>query len=1288
MITVNEFRGTERFALEKVLGAGSSGTVYQAFDKVRGEKVALKTLKNIDPVEIYRFKNEFRVLADVTHRNLVKLYDLLNDGENWFFTMELVESGTFLEHVRLAKGEHLTDDNPTETACYRTLSDGDPDTDTPTQVLEPPPQTEEIPGLAPPGPVIEYPVSEYNRLVDSLHQLVEGLMHLHRAGKLHCDIKPRNVLVNPDGRVVILDLGVARDLYSSRLYASIKEDVSGTPAYMSPEQARGQDIGPASDWYSVGVMLYEALTGFLPFRGNIMRVIYDKQRLDPRPPSETLADIPTELDELCHGLLSRDPAQRPDGTAILRALGKALPENRQNLMARDTTWRNRFLYREDSMNALGRAFQRACSGKTSALMLHGAGGMGKTSIVARFLEQLAEKNEDLILLNGRVYQRESVPYKALDSLVDVLSAYLKQLPPKEARALIPADVLVLTRLFPVLGRVHAIANADRGVLSIPDSREQRRRAFTAWRELFRNLGRRGKVVLFIDDLQWGDRDSALLLNELLRPPSPPRMLFIGCYPTQSAATSPMLHNLLSAESLGDDAVMEEVVVGELRRDEAETMALWLLGEDEPYAQEIARTLARESGGCPFLIEALARYARTIAMDDTDSAGHLNLALGSATVEKVIAYQLNRVSVDARRLMALISLAGQPVDPEALGQAAELSSTREALSALHVHRLIRTRHSREGEMVECYHNRVREAVLSQMSEKVRRGAHLILAQALQTSAASRPETLANHFRDAGDARRASELTVKAANQAAEALAFDRAAQLYRMALDLETVGSRRRPGLRTKLAEALANAGRGFEAGNAYLEAAGTAASGESLELRRRAAEQYLVSGHVDKGLTMAAEVLRSIGMEFAQTPRKALVSLLLRRIRLKFRGVKFAERAADTIPPEHLIRIDTCWSMAVGLGMADTIRGMDFSTRHLLLALDSGEPYRVGRALAIEAGYSATAGSKAKKRTESLLLTAGELVERVNNPHAHGLVRMIGGVSAFLEGRWRAARERCGRAEQILRDQCTGVTWEVDTAVQFLMRALIFLGEFRLLAERYPALLKDNRERGDLYAEINLMTCVSWLVHLIEDRPVYALSDLEGALKRWSQQGFHLQHYWIMSGRAAIDMYNGDGGRAWDRIQEPWAQLERSMLLRIQFTRLEARHLRARCALAALSEEQQGTRRFKMLVGVVKDEIRAISKEDLNWSNPLANLLNAGLACVTGDKDKSLKLLARAVPGFENADMALYRAAAVHRRGKLMGESGRNMVLEAEALMTAQRIKCPDRMTDVLAPGFPEAEPA
>jgi serine/threonine protein kinase len=306
------------------LGRGGMGIVYRAFDEKRCATVALKALKRADPAAIFRFKQEFRSLADVSHPNLVALHELTADGPNWFFTMELVEGVDFLSFVRCgtdrpAPGpetkQYLGPPSPPSEGGLKLTHDVVSDTET-FDVK----RVNEGHGVRPHRGFGLSP-AVLARLRIALLQLAEGIAVLHEAGKLHRDLKPSNVLVTRQGRVVILDFGIAADLGASGVHESLLPYVLGTSAYMAPEQAAGLPVSPASDWYSLGSMLYEVLTGNTPFLGRTHEVLIEKQRFEPPAPSELAPGLPDDLSALCVDLLRRDPEARPTGRDVLRRLG-------------------------------------------------------------------------------------------------------------------------------------------------------------------------------------------------------------------------------------------------------------------------------------------------------------------------------------------------------------------------------------------------------------------------------------------------------------------------------------------------------------------------------------------------------------------------------------------------------------------------------------------------------------------------------------------------------------------------------------------------------------------------------------------------------------------------------------------------------------------------------------------------------------------------------------------------------------------------------------------------------
>jgi hypothetical protein len=1210
------------YNLVRELGRGGMGVVYKAYDRQRRHLVALKTMQGVEPSALYRFKAEFRSLAGLTHPNLVTLYELVAEGGLWFFTMELLEGASFLAHVRSAG----------QTA-----------------------------GLTPP---------QFGRLRDTLRQLAAGVHALHQAGKLHRDIKPGNVLVTRQGRVVLLDFGLAADLDRSGQHLSLRPHLLGTVAYMAPEQAACRPVSPASDWYAFGAMLYEALTGRPPFDGTLLEVLRKKRDLDPPAPASLVQGAPDDLLALCGDLLRRDPRQRPSGDDVLRRLGAGPAPAAGMTAAAEVP----LIGRARHLEALGAAFHACRQGRAVRLYVHGCSGVGKTALVQRFLDGLTGRGEAVVLA-GRCYEQESVPYKALDSLVDSLSRYLEALPLPEARALLPRDIGALAQVFPVLRRLEAVASAPVRGGAVSGPHETRRRGLAALRELLGRLSDRRPLVLFIDDLQWGDLDSAALLLDLLRPPGPLPLLFLGCYRSEDAAGSPCLLALLEAREPGEAVERGELAVGPLTPPERRELALALLASRGPAAQARADVIARESDGNPFFIHELVQYLEAGGAQAGEGPA------GDVTLHEVLWGRVRRLPEGARRLLEVVAVAGRPLRPEDACRAAGVAAEQGvALACLRAGRLLRGVGRPESLEIETYHDRIREALVTGLAPAALREHHRRLALVLEAVRRSDPEALAVHFREAGEPGRAGTYYALAAAQAAEALAFDRAAKLYRLALELQAPPGVEGSRLRARLADALAHAGRGAESAREYLRAADSAGAAEALDLRRHAALQLLSSGHVDDGLAALRAILRAVGMKVPETPRRALWSLAWQRLRLRWRGLGFRRRDVGQVGAGELRRLEICRSAAVGLSMVDPLKGAYFQARYLLLALRTGEPQHLVQALAMEAAHASVGGGFSRRRTDAVLRAAESLARQLGRPYPAALVALAQGIADALEGRWQSALSLCDHAEGIFRTHCTGVMWELSTAQRFALWPLMFLGEVAEIGRRLPALIQEARERNDLYAVTNLSLVIRTFVRLAGDEPERARRELRQVIDEWSQQGFHVQHMNRLFDEAQIDLYQGERRAAWERVTGQWPALARSHLLRVQQVRVFLLHLRARAALAA-APAAAGPR---PLLRAAERDARLLRRERIAWAEALAQLVSAGVAVARQDSGGARRLLEDAAGRLEAAGLRLHAAAARRRLGEQVGGSdGHRLVEQADAWMRGQGVRRPDRMTALLAPGRP-----
>ena len=1262
--------------MKDCLGSGGFGVVFDVFDAEAQARVALKWLRNSDASTIARFKREFRSLADLSHPNLVRFRELITVAGEWFFTMDLVVGVELLRHVRPASplepesfsrantsmvdSEHPAGVNGTNgvsgasaigTSTGSTGSDNSSSLGSTVALSRQPsirPGALPSSGMAGDDTKLEgRPLcgADLRRLRLTLEQLGGGLDAIHAAGMLHRDVKPSNVLVSREGRVVLLDFGLVTSVGDDGVALTNTGKIVGTPAYMSPEQAMGMPLTPSSDWYAVGVILYQALTGQLPFDGEAQGVLVRKQLADAINPQEHVRGVPKALAELCLDLLSRDPKRRPMGAEFLERLRAALPNVRAagdaSVVPKPAKMPGSlgslppamFVGRETHVWALDEALDEAEHGKTVIALVHGSSGMGKTSVVRQFLDSVRETRPEVVLLEGRCYERESVPYKALDSLIDSLARYLQRLPEMEAAKLLPRDMEALARVFPVFLQVEA-AGTKRSKTRT-DIVQERRRAFDALRELLARVADRAPLVLFIDDLQWGDGDSEPLLTALLRPPDPPALLLVAAYRTEDAPAAPLVRTLRKLASAGAPLEACEIPIGELSPEDASQLASTLLGGRGGL--ELAGTLARESHGSPLFLRQLA------AMDPgDDTSPKIELA-------KALRRQIAVLSDDARSLLETLAVSGRPLLLSAAARAAGIEKDPQGvLSTLRAATLVRTRGIEARDEIEIYHERIRDIVVSNLSEETLRSRHSKLARVLSATGDADAEALASHYYAGGEKELAAEYAEKAGERATEALAFARAAQMYEMALGLGSTLNRGSDGLKVKLAEALVSAGRGKEAAERFLQAARGATPSAALELRRRAAEQLLFSGHIAEGTKVIEQILAAMNMRKAQTTLGAVISFMWWRFLLFVRGHRFRERSAEQISSDRLVRIDTCFSLGVGLAMVDPLRGQEFQTRYLLLALQAGEPVRIARGLALEAAYRSAGGIRNAPVVARLLARAMALAEQTKNAHAIAFTQLMTGVSRVLIGDFRKAVELCDAAVVELREKCTAVAWELDNAAYFTGFSLVTTGRLKELGERLPAFLEDAKSRGDLYGEVLLRMQCAYFVNLARGDVDRARADLATFGDDWSAGQFRLQHAWQMNNRVDIAMYEGNAKRAWKPIAEVWAKLEKSMFLRTESMRMRAHYARARAALL-VAYAAKDVPRMNELLEIAKSDARVLAK--LRWpvAQGFAALLEASVLGIGGDRKGAERRLREAIAELEMKDSKLQVECARFALGELLG---------------------------------------
>jgi len=719
---------SNRYRLDEEIGRGGMGIVYRAWDVELERQVAVKVMAaDLEAGDAHaRLFREARAAAALSHPHVVAVYDVGEHEAMPYFIMELVD------------GRSLSEAAPTSL----------PD------------------------------------IVEVAHQICDALTHAHDHGLVHRDLKPGNILLESrsgKASVKIVDLGLAVRDRGVRI--TRQGGISGTAAYMAPEQALGRDVDGRADLYALGVMLYELVTGRLPFDGdNALAVMSQHLHAPVVPPRTYREGLPENIETAILRLLAKDPDDRYATAAETAAALTLSPEAGQTeptgvSAALGGLVRGRLVGRDTELDTLRRSWNQVASGRGGMVLVSGEPGSGKTRL-ARELMDYARITGGIVLSGGCYELEAATPYLPF---VEALRSWVHDSSDDQLRAAVGDSGAELARLAPELAS--RIGPFPKG----PElsAAEERLRLYDAVARFLVDRAATGGLVLFVDDLQWADQASLSLLHYLVRLIGKERILILGCYrETELDRAHPL------AESLDQWNRERAAVRVHLRRLEAKAtsaMLAVLLG-DECLSEEFCATIHRETEGNPFFIEEVVKTLvdeGQIVCEQgewrrRESGGALALPQG---VKVAIGRRLDHLSEPTTEILRTAAILGKTFEFSELTAALDKSED-ELLDALDEAMAAQLVETRSGDTVAFTHDKIREVLYHELNPIRRRRLHTRVAEGLESLRESggrvAVEDLAHHSMEGGALDKGFDYAMEAAADAAKLFAYADSLRLYERA----------------------------------------------------------------------------------------------------------------------------------------------------------------------------------------------------------------------------------------------------------------------------------------------------------------------------------------------------------------------------------------------------------------------------------------------------------------------------------------------------------------------------
>ena len=769
-----------RYQVLEVIGRGGMGEVCLADDVMLDRKVALKFVTAPGETgDLEQLLGEARVAAALDHPFICSIYEVTTLNRRACIVMEYVR-GESLE--RRLRG----------------------------------------------GPL---PLGEALRVAE---EIAEALDAAHKRRVVHRDLKPANVMLTEDGHVKVMDFGLAARLPHSEdvdqamtvAIAPTQGVVTGTPAYMAPEQVRGEPADRRSDIFAFGILLYELVSGTNPFqRAGIEATFVAILREPPAALRDQRPAMPPALDALVTRLLAKDPAARPQSFADVRGILRQLsgdlssstslaPAAIVDRPAHDGGFR--LIGREAERAQLLQIMQEARSGCGSLILLQGDAGVGKTRLAEEAL--VMARRLGCQTLVGRCHEQQGTP--ALIAYTEVLEEASRLMPAPAFRQAIIASAPELARLMPELHRLFPDMAPP---LQLPPELRQRY-LFTSVREFLTRCSRFMPLVIFIDDLQWADESTLQLTQHLAQKLASLPIVIIAAYREVDAPpvaeSKSGIHRLLdrvrgqprdvftpqaikaALDQLVGQRHARAIVLRQFTHADVQN-ALASLGKPHPPAR-LVTAFADRTGGNPFFVVELFRHlkdegrlfgARNEWVRDLD----LNDVELPDTVRVVLERRITRVSSDTQDLLSAAAVLGHRFEPDLLEEVAEVdgATLTAALHEAERARILTGPSGRRDISWRFTHPLTCQVLTTAIPQRQRQRLHLRVADAMtriDQQSRAHMSGIAHHLYYAGrlaDPARTARALIAAGDAAYAMYASEDAVQHYRRALEVlaETNGDK-------------------------------------------------------------------------------------------------------------------------------------------------------------------------------------------------------------------------------------------------------------------------------------------------------------------------------------------------------------------------------------------------------------------------------------------------------------------------------------------------------------------